>query len=363
MHKSLLSDDQLRKTLRAYVSNAQLNEEKLQRFHQQELQFITAIGLQELIKVIHSDYKDNFRLDHVSLLLIDEDHAVRHILKNLQLDPDRLSIYFSKEAIDASQFPQDLHPLLGGFNNDIINNFFPSETNNSLSSAAVVPLKRGEKIIGTLNIASKDATRFITGAATDFLNRLGCILAVCIENAINHEKIKLLGLIDPLTGVHNRRYFEQRLHEEIDNSLRQNTELGLLIIDLDYFKNINDTCGHPTGDLILQKVSALIRNQLRFGDVLARYGGEEFVVIISKSNQQTVHEVAERIRLSLPEHTEFNQMNLPQTVSASIGLCMLPQNPIASSVTSIAGHLLKRADEALYQSKKNGRNQTTIINY
>lgn len=356
------STDQLRKTLRAYVSNAQHNEEKLQRFHQQELQFITAIGLQQLIEVINIDYKTNFRLDHVSLLLVDEDHGVRHILKTLQLDPGKLSIYFSKDPLDTSLFPRATQPLLGKFNQDSIKSFF-QDASGSLGSAAVIPLKRGDKIIGTLNIASKNATRFIQGAAADFLNRLGCILAVCIENAINHEKIKLLGLIDPLTRVHNRRYFEQRLNEEIDTSLRQNVNLGLLIIDLDYFKKINDSCGHPTGDLVLQKVSGLIRNQLRLSDVLARYGGEEFVVIISKSDKQTVYEVAERIRVSISRCHEFEKLDLPHPVSASIGLCMLPQNPIASSIKSIASHLLKRADEALYQSKHNGRNQTTIIDY
>lgn len=358
----MLSTEQLRKTLRAYVSNAQYNEEKLQRFHQQELQFITTIGLQDLVKVIHKDYKKNFKLDYVSLLLIDKDHEIRHILNSLQMETDNLSICFSEDTIDASLFPENEQPLLGNLKNDPVKKFFNNQS-NSQGSAAVLPLKRGDTIIGTLNIGSKDTARFISGAATDFLQRLACILAVCIENAINHEKIKLLGLIDPLTGIHNRRYFEQRLDEEIDNCLRKNDELGLLIIDLDFFKSINDNCGHPTGDLVLREVSSLIRTQLRLSDVLARYGGEEFVVIITNSNKQTVFEVAERIRLSLSRHSKFTNMNLPNPVTASIGLCMLPQNPIASSINSIATHLLKRADEALYQSKQQGRNQTTIVNY
>ena len=357
----MYSTEQLRKTLRAYVSNAQHNEEKLQRFNQQELQFITSIGLQDLVEVIHYDYRDNFRLDHVSLLLIDEDHEIRHILKSLPIDADRFSISFTETPIDSSLFPQDTYPLLGNFKNEAISSFI--NNNDSFASAAILPLKRGEEFIGTLNIASKDANRFIPGAATDFLHRLACVLAVCIENAINHEKIKLLGLIDPLTGIHNRRYFEERLNEEIDNSLRQNENLGLMIIDLDFFKSINDNCGHLTGDQVLQEVSALIRKQLRLSDVLARYGGEEFVVVISKSDAKTVYEVAERIRTSLHEHSEFKKMNLPRPVSASIGLCMLPQNPIASSVSNITKHLLKRADEALYQSKQQGRNRTTVIHY
>ena len=362
MHNNSANSSQLRKTLRAYVSNAQHNEEKLQRFHQQELQFITSSGLRELIDVIHKDYKDNFKLDYVSLLLVDEEYEIRHILNSLQLEPDKLCIEFSDKALDDSIFKQQIQPLLGNIQEQQIKPFFFNKT-DSLCSAAILPLKRGNTTIGTLNIASKDATRFISGTATDFLERLACILAVCIENALNHEKIKLLGLIDPLTGIHNRRYFEQRLHEEIDNCLRQDHDLGLLIIDLDHFKAINDQCGHPIGDLVLQEVSTLIRMQLRLSDVLARFGGEEFVVIISKSDKATVFEVAERIRRSLETHNEFEKMNLPNPVTASIGLCMLPHNPISLSITEIAEKLIKHADEALYESKQNGRNQTTSKDY
>lgn len=358
MHDNQLSPEQLRKTLKAYVSNAQYNEEKLQRFQQQELQFITTVGLQELFTVINTDYQDTFKLDFISLLLVDEEHEIRHVLNSLQLDPENLSVSFAEQAINPSIFPNNQQPLLGNMKQENIRSFFGEVS--SLNSAAILPLKRGDKIIGTLNIASKDSSRFIPGAATDFLDRLATILAVCIENAINHEKIKLLGLIDPLTGIHNRRYFEQRLHEEIDNCIRQHNELGLLIIDLDYFKAINDTCGHPVGDLVLQEVSTVIRMQLRFSDVLARFGGEEFVVIISKSDKQTVYDVAERIRLSLSQHPEFAKMNLPNLVSASLGMCMLSQKLTGKTIADTAEQLLKRADEALYQSKQNGRNQTTI---
>ena len=104
MHNNSANSSQLRKTLRAYVSNAQHNEEKLQRFHQQELQFITSSGLSELIDVIHNDYKDNFKLDYVSLLLVDEEYEIRHILNSLQLEPDKLCIEFSDNALNDSIF-------------------------------------------------------------------------------------------------------------------------------------------------------------------------------------------------------------------------------------------------------------------
>lgn len=350
------------KTLRAYVSNAQHNAEKLQRFDDQELQFITANGLNELTRSIHIDYKNNFQLDHVSLLLVDEEFEIRHILNSMQIDSEQIGLTFSDAEIDNVIFPDGIRPLLCNIKNNKLCSFF-NDIPEYINSAAILPLIRDNHIIGTLNIASGDVSRFIQGAATDFLEHLATILAVCIENAINHEKVRLLGLIDPLTGVHNRRYFEQRLHEEIDSHLRQGNDLAFLIIDLDHFKAINDSCGHPVGDVVLQEVSTLIRMQLRLSDILARFGGEEFVVLISDSDKQTVYDIAERIRSAITAHSEFSKMGLPNPVTVSIGMCMLPDDPAQNSIEKIAAQLLKRADEALYQSKQQGRNQTTFINY
>lgn len=362
MSDNLQDSQHLRKTLRAYVSNAQHNAEKLQRFHDQELQFITANGLNELARSIHIDYKNNFQLDHVSLLLVDEEFEIRHILNSMQIDSEQIGLTFSDTEIDNEIFPAGMRPLLCNSKNKALCSFF-NDLPENINSAAILPLIRGNHIIGTLNTASSDASRFIQGAATDFLEHLATILAVCVENAINHEKVRLLGLIDPLTGVHNRRYFEQRLHEEIDSHLRQGNDLAFLIIDLDHFKAINDCCGHPIGDVVLQEVSTLIRMQLRLSDILARFGGEEFVVLISDSNNQTVYDIAERIRSSITENPEFSTMELPNPVTVSIGMCMLPDDPVQNSIEKIAAQLLKRADEALYQSKQQGRNQTTCINY
>lgn len=352
----------LRKTLRAYVSNAQHNAEKLQRFHEQELQFITANGLKELTCAIHIDYKHNFQLDHVSILLVDEDFEIRRILDSLQIDASQIGLTFSDTEIDGHIFSEELRPLLCNIKNETHLSFF-KDMPKSINSAAILPLVRGNRIIGTLNLASNDEARFIQGTATDFIEHLATILAVCIENAINHEKVRQLGLVDPLTGVHNRRYFEERLHEEINSCLRHKNELAFLMIDLDHFKQINDNCGHPAGDIILQEVSSIIRMQLRLSDVLARFGGEEFVVLITDSNIQTVVNIAERIRTAITAHPTFAIMQLPAPVTVSIGLCMLPRIPPRSGIDKIAKHLLKRADEALYQSKQHGRNQTTILNY
>jgi len=351
-----------RRTLRAYVSNAQHNSEKLQRFHDQELQFIAANGLSNLTRAIHTDYKKNFQLDYVSLLLVDEDFEIRHILNSMQIESAQIGLTFSDAPIKNHFFPDGVHPLFKNIKNTEISSLFDDIPEN-INSMAILPLIRGNRIIGALNIASQDKNRFIQGAATDFIEHLATILAVCIENAINHEKVRLLGLIDPLTGVHNRRYFEQRLHEEIDGCLRHNNHLAFLMIDLDYFKVINDSCGHPVGDTILKEVSTLIRMQLRLSDILARFGGEEFVVLITDSDQQTVYNIAERIRNSIKTHPEFSKIPLPDPVTVSIGICMLSDDPTQNSIDKIAKHLLQRADEALYQSKQQGRDQTTYLNY
>ncbi len=146
-------------------------------------------------------------------------------------------------------------------------------------------MRRGE-LLGALNLGSVEPTRFTVEMATDFLDRLRQILAVCLENTINFELLRRTSLIDTLTGVNNRRFFEQRLGEEIDRAGRSGEPLACLFLDIDHFKRVNDTYGHQTSDLVLAEVASQIRSQLRNNDVLARYGGEEFVALLSSTDER-----------------------------------------------------------------------------
>lgn len=161
-----------------------------------------------------------------------------------------------------------------------------------------------------------------------------------------------LTLRDPLTRLYNRRYFDDRLRSEFAFAQRQGTPLALLLIDIDHFKQVNDTCGHQVGDVVLRLVAKSIQRMMRPEDVLARYGGEEFIVIVRATSRRNLDILAARIcqriqSLSLGVATR----NVGVTVSVGAS-CMGPDTPCES-----AEALLTSADEALYAAKAAGRNR------
>lgn len=355
-------NSKLRRQLKAYISHAQQNEQKLLRFQEQELQFISANGLAELINALLYDFRRRFEHDAITLLLIDSEFEIRRILENLGLDDKHPDLLFCDDTSSIMQlFPGEPMPRLGRCEAQSNRLLFPAYKIPP-SSMALFPLMRNRQLIGCLNIGSMQQERFIHGAATDFLERLAAILAVCLENAFNHERIKLLGLLDPLTGIPNRRYFDERLDEEISRTLRQNKALSCLFIDIDRFKQFNDVYGHHVGDLVLKDVAKLIKTQMRQSDVLARYGGEEFAVLLAQTDRHTAKEIAERIRQQIANH-QIALANNILAVTVSIGCSTLDNYEANLLTTQAAQQLLLRADEALYSSKEQGRNQVNFIDF
>ena len=163
-----------------------------------------------------------------------------------------------------------------------------------------------------------------------------------------YEMAVYSAITDKLTGLYNRRYFDYFLDLELKRSSRENSSLALLMIDVDNFKQINDTLGHLFGDKILNKLGDLIKSNIRETDLAARYGGEEFSIVMSNTSFDEAEEIAERIRKSV-ETYRFNENESVTTVS--IGIALHPFD--AKSVQE----LLDRADSALYRAKRNGKNR------
>jgi len=175
-----------------------------------------------------------------------------------------------------------------------------------------------------------------------------------------HERTEILDHLsknDALTGIPNRRYFEDTFEREFYRSKRNNTPLGLLILDIDFFKKYNDHYGHQQGDHCLQKVAQSISNLLvRPGDFIARYGGEEFVIILPDTDQDGVHHIAEQVRSSIWElKVEHASSQVCDYVTVSIGGAVLSGNNFENPEA-----LLKQADDMLYQAKEESRNKVII---
>lgn len=177
-----------------------------------------------------------------------------------------------------------------------------------------------------------------------------CKLIYPVRNSLLLRQAQSAALQDSLTGLNNRGAFDASLKREIDLANRQHTPMSLLILDIDHFKVINDTYGHSSGDLALQTLAKSITDTMRNSDIAFRYGGEEFTLILSNTDSESAHLVAERLRTAISQLScNAGQHSFGFTISLGIAQIACGENGKA---------LFDRADSALFQAKKTGRNQT-----
>lgn len=169
------------------------------------------------------------------------------------------------------------------------------------------------------------------------------------------KELKRLAQTDPLTGLANRRYFMQLAEHELLRSQRYGGELSILMIDIDYFKKINDSYGHHVGDLVIQSLSNICRNTLREIDVIGRIGGEEFAVVLPQTAGQSALKVAERLRETIANAVFTPEPDVPIRFTVSIGVTTLTDQQ------SNMQTLLCFADKALYDAKLDGRNKVCFV--
>ena len=352
----------LRQKLDEFMSEARRNESKLRRFERLELQLIGMNSLYGLAKAIIYPDPSMFKWDFVTLTLFDPEYEIRRMLEEEGANlSDHPSLIFFSNLDEASDLAtRSLFPTLGTYRPSKHAVMFPGSRTRP-RSVAILPLVRYGKVIGSLNIGSLDESRFVKGVRTDFFEHLAAIVAICIENATNIQRLKRQGLTDTLTAINNRRFFDQRLKEEMEVAKRGCEPLSCMLLDVDFFKKVNDTYGHQAGDYVLREVAALIRAQLRGSDVLSRYGGEEFAALLSRASKETAEEVAERVRRSIEDHVFCLPGGEEFCVTISIGVATFTAlgSDSASRITGDA--LVGCADRCLYEAKGKGRNRVVSI--
>ncbi len=344
----------LRSRLSSLSKEANHNEEVLRRFNTRELSLLAAETLPELLHSLTTGMQDSFGLPAISLILHDQDHEIRHLL----LHSDRCishfpNISFLDNHADANAAVRDLNkPWLGPFQNRHRTLFAKSD---GLKSVALIPMLRRTQLIGSIHLGSGDIERFTHHHASDFLHHLASIAAVCLESAANREHLVISGLTDALTGLHNRRYLERRLQEEISRAIRYQHPMSCLFIDADHFKRVNDDHGHNSGDAILREISLRIRECLRASDMATRFGGEEFAILLPQTDADEALHLAERIRHCIASQTIPSCTNKELEVTVSVGVSQLDLQSDDEYIV-LGEKLLHEADNALYQAKQSGRN-------
>ncbi len=352
---------QLRIQLDELLKQAHINERKLRRLQTQEMELL---GLDSLADVLHTltvDYPRAFDLAQVTLVLVDSDNQIQKLLEQLPAGMQQFQGVVLLPDVGALEemFQDAPRPRLGSYHPAVHGPLF-GHVEPPPVSVALLPLLRRGRFIGCLNMGGRYAERFAANKDTYFLERLATTVAVCVENAINHERLANLGLTDPLTEVNNRRFFDQRLEEEIMRTLRGKTPLACLLIDVDHFKRINDNYGHQTGDSVLRQVAAVLRQHLRGQDVLARYGGEEFVALLSAATLERAGVIAERIRMALEQCVFLEDDEKRLHITASIGVSVLQPQQHQGEIKQLAVELVERSDQALYKAKESGRNRVVV---
>ena len=356
----LLEDyEQLQTAFQDLLDQARINQQIMQRHQAFDIRLLDADDFPDLLDILLNGMLEAFDLQSINLFLYDTKHDIRHILTQLKM-PDQIPrLHFLDYR---EQFGPELaalrKPALAPYHEAQHRCFFPLETP---ASVAILPLLRHHEPIGFLALGSAVTTRFSPNLATDFIERQASFIAICIENVINNERLKQVGLTDPLTGVSNRRYIEQRLLGEISQAQRQQSELSCLYIDIDFFKKINDSVGHQVGDEVLCEVSNRIKQHLRINDALGRFGGEEFVVLLLQTCHDAALQIAERIRNGIAsEPIAYKGASASRSgrlnTSVSIGVASVAPSS-RDAAPALMHQLIAQADKALYQAKQNGRNR------
>jgi diguanylate cyclase (GGDEF)-like protein len=233
----------------------------------------------------------------------------------------------------------------------------------NVQSAAMLPLVRHGVLVGSLHLGAQGEQRFTMDKSTDFITHLASIVAVCLENGVNQERLRRLSMYDMLTQVKNRRAFHKALDEEVSRAGRNGEPLSMLFIDLDSFKVINDSYGHPLGDKVLKEVAQYIDKMLRKTDHVCRYGGEEFALVLPNCSKSRALEIAERIRLKISQlvivnDTASEDLAREISVTLSIGVCRWLPDTTGNlpSGQDVVRQLIDCSDRGVYQSKAAGRN-------
>ena len=218
-----------------------------------------------------------------------------------------------------------------------------------IRSIVYLPLIVIDRSIGSLILVSRKPNAYSRGQIK-LLKSVALQVAAPIENARLYARVEQRARVDELTGLFNRRHFEERLKEEISRHSRYGNEFSILLLDLDNFKSYNDICGHPAGDILLSQIGKIVKSSIRDADQAFRYGGDEFAVILPQTARDDAYAVAERVREQIAGEMEKKAT----TVTCSIGLASYPSDGV------IPGELVTVADTALYYAKRTGGNRVYL---
>ncbi len=245
--------------------------------------------------------------------------------------------------------------VLSGQETQATDDFTYTRVVKSVGGAVMAPVVYRNVLLGMVIIGDKFNHKPFSGWELKLFSLLTNFMAVALSNAKIYTHLERVSLTDPLTGLFNRRYFENYLHKELARAERFNRPFSLVMMDIDNFKNFNDQLGHPAGDSLLKSIADIMAETARTSDIITRYGGEEFCIILPEITPDGAKIFSERLRHIIHAHPFENRNVQPEgRITISMGTASYPKN--AQRVED----LIKKADTALYHAKRKGKNRVVV---
>ncbi|OLE12713.1 MAG: sensor domain-containing diguanylate cyclase [Acidobacteria bacterium 13_1_20CM_4_56_7] len=330
--------------------------QELRIFHDVAKALTSSLDLDSILQTIMEKMAEYFRPDTWSLLMVDEQKSELYFaiavgsaseaLKNVRLKVgEGIAGHVAKygERLIVPDVRSDKR-----FSKRI-----DKVTQMETQSIICVPLKSKLRVLGVIQLVNVNMNHF-TEAESFFLQSLCDYAAIAIENARSVERIQELTITDDCTGLYNARHLYKTLESEVYRSSRFGYEFSVLFIDLDHFKQVNDTHGHLIGSKLLAEIGYLIKAQLRLIDFAFRYGGDEFVVLLPQTSKDAALVVARRLRDSLRASCFCKEESLNLNVRASMGLATYPHD------AKTPHDVIRQADEMMYMVKNSTRDNIGI---
>lgn len=325
------------------------NETLLKKFYAVEKKILSILSFKDLFDVLLAEIKEQFNIPFVWLSFIKNSDTLALIdAMNDVGQSAQSNINVIDKNIFFALIGNQTEPVLANADLKPYFQLLPEGKNFLIKSLAIAPITMDGETIGSLNQADASENRFQPDMDTFLLEQLAAKVSLCLSNVTAHEKLEFLAYHDPLTGLLNRRVMEAALKRETGRARRYEMPLSVVFMDLDYFKAVNDTHGHETGDRLLVHLARNLEKKSRETDIVARFAGDEFVIILPETDGEQAEMLMERVK----RHLEASPLVHGETsipVSTSYGIASMQD---IGPDEDAAPALLKKADERLYVIKE-----------
>lgn len=325
----------------------------LETFHRFQLEALPTMGIENLCVKILDVLAKIFRGNTAIILITDDE--LKKFVSNSEFVINHGSKEKKKKDGNEIFHVRTFYPeTLKGETKTLIEETVKKYSLDRFSTVAIVPFANESHVVATGIVGfekpNKDFFEYIKEPVEIFSKQVSSIF----ETALLHQKITLASITDSLTGLYNKRYFQQRIKEEFSKARRNHFPVSVIISDFDNFKYYVDKFGHPLTDVLLARFGAFVRNLLRDSDIICRFGGDEFVYLLPFSDSLEACRVGERIKSAIVSHEFQLDSENKVYVTMSFGIASFPEHGDTWE------EVVKNADRALFMSKQQGKNRITV---